>query len=169
MERLRAYYLDGGAAAGHPRISSEMFDAVLAARPASPADFDARLRALSTFLDMPEAASLTAANKRIANILRKAGAAPAQEIEVRQLKEAAEVRLFDAMRSLREAVATSTARRAYADALGKLAQLRPQVDAFFDQVLVMDENPQLRANRLSLLAQLHGLFAGVADLSRLPG
>ncbi len=52
---------------------------------------------------------------------------------------------------------------------GTLAQLRPAVDAFFDQVMVMDENPQLRANRLSLLAQLQGLFAGVADLSRLPG
>lgn len=172
MERLRAYYLEGAgaaAAAGQPLMSTEMFDAVLAARPASPADFDARLKALSTFLDMPEAASLTAANKRIANILRKAGAAPPQEVEVRQLKEAAEVRLFDAMRNLREAVAVSTARRAYGDALGRLAQLRPQVDAFFDQVLVMDENPQLRANRLSLLAQLQGLFAGVADLSRLPG
>jgi glycyl-tRNA synthetase beta chain len=172
MERLRAYYLEGAAtapAAGQPRLSTEMFDAVLAARPASPADFDARLRALSTFLDMPEAVSLTAANKRIANILRKSSAAPAAEVDVRQLKEDAEVRLFDAVRNLRETVATSTARRAYADALGRLAQLRPQVDAFFDQVLVMDENPQLRANRLSLLAQLQGLFAGVADLSRLPG
>jgi glycyl-tRNA synthetase beta chain len=73
------------------------------------------------------------------------------------------------MRNLREAVAGATARRAYADALGRLAHLRPQVDAFFDQVMVMDENPQLRANRLSLLSQLQGLFAGVADLSRLPG
>jgi len=171
MERLRAYYLEGSAsaAAGQPPVSTEMFDAVLAARPASPADFDARLRALSTFLEMPESASLTAANKRIANILRKAPAASAQEVDVRQLKEDAEVRLFDAMHNLREAVAGSTARRAYADALGRLAQLRPQVDAFFDQVLVMDENPQLRANRLNLLAQLQGLFAGVADLSRLPG
>ena len=62
-----------------------------------------------------------------------------------------------------------TAQHAYANALGRLAQLRPAVDAFFDQVMVMDENPQLRANRLSLLAQLQGLFAGVADLSRLPG
>jgi glycyl-tRNA synthetase beta chain len=172
MERLRAYYLEGAGAApvaGRARVSSEMFDAVLAARPASPADFDARLKALSTFLELPEAGSLTAANKRIANILRKAGVTPPAEVEVLQLKEAAEVRLFDAMRNLREAVAGATARRAYADALGRLAHLRPQVDAFFDQVMVMDENPQLRANRLSLLSQLQGLFAGVADLSRLPG
>jgi glycyl-tRNA synthetase beta chain len=146
-----------------------MFDAVLATRPASPLDFDARIKALSTFLELPEAASLTAANKRIANILRKAPDAPAAEVDVGKLRESAEVRLFDSMRALRDAVAEATARREYTGALGHLAQLRPAVDAFFDQVLVMDEDPGLRANRLGLLAQLQGLFAGVADLSRLPG
>src|ERR1700732_2105974 len=172
MERLRAYYLEGAGAApvpGRAAVTTEMFDAVLAARPASPLDFDARLKALRTFLELPESASLTAANKRIANILRKANMTPPAEVDVLLLRESAEVRLFDAMRALRDAVATATARREYAGALGQLAQLRPAVDAFFDQVMVMDENPQLRANRLSLLAQLQGLFAGVADLSRLPG
>jgi glycyl-tRNA synthetase beta chain len=172
MERLRAYYLErSGAApaAGHPTVSTEMFDAVLATRPASPLDFDARLKALSTFLELPEAAGLTAANKRIANILRKANLGPVAEVDVQLLREDAEVRLYDAMRSLRAAVAAATAQHEYTNALGRLAQLRPAVDAFFDQVMVMDENPQLRANRLSLLAQLQGLFAGVADLSRLPG
>jgi len=172
MERLRAYYLDNAGAPplpGQAVVTAEMFDAVLAARPASPLDFDARLKALSTFLELPESASLTAANKRIANILRKANETPPPEVDVLRLRESAEVRLFDSMRALRDAVATATARREYAGALGQLAQLRPAVDAFFDQVLVMDENPQLRANRLSLLAQLQGLFAGIADLSRLPG
>jgi glycyl-tRNA synthetase beta chain len=170
MERLRAYYLERAAAGpARPPVTTEMFDAVLASRPASPADFDARLKALSTFLELPEAASLTAANKRIANILRKANATAPAPLEVRHLKEDAEVRLYDAMHALRDAVATSTAQHDYARALGRLAQLRPAVDAFFDQVMVMDENPELRANRLSLLAQLQGLFAGVADLSRLPG
>ncbi len=171
MERLRAYYLEQTPATlpGRATVTGEMFDAVLAARPASPLDFDARLKALSTFLELPEAASLTAANKRIATILRKApGAAPAQ-VDVAQLRVVEEVRLFDAMRSLRDAVAEATARREYTGALGRLAQLRPAVDAFFDQVMVMDEDPVLRANRLALLAQLRGLFAGVADLSRLPG
>ena len=79
------------------------------------------------------------------------------------------MRLYDAMRALREAVDASTAQRQYTAALGRLAQLRPAVDAFFDEVMVMDENPQLRANRLGLLATLQSLFAGVADLSRLPG
>jgi glycyl-tRNA synthetase beta chain len=172
MERLRAYFLEGAAATaipGRAALTTEMFDAVLATRPAAPLDFAARLEALRTFLELPEAGSLTAANKRIANILRKANAVPAGEIDVRQLHESAEVRLFDSMRGLREAVGAATARREYARALGQLAQLRPAVDAFFDQVMVMDENLQLRANRLSLLAQLQGLFAGVADLSRLPG
>jgi glycyl-tRNA synthetase beta chain len=171
MERLRAYYLERPAAPteGMAAVTTEMFDAVLAARPSSPVDFDARLRALSTFLELPESGSLTAANKRIANILRKAPGTPAAQVDVHYLRESAEVRLYDSMRALRDAVADATGRREYTGALGRLAQLRPAVDAFFDQVLVMDEDPQLRANRLSLLAQLQGLFAGVADLSRLPG
>jgi len=94
---------------------------------------------------------------------------PPAEVDVMRLREDAEVRLFDSMRGLRDAVAAATAQHEYAGALGRLAQLRPAVDAFFDSVMVMDENHELRANRLSLLAQLRGLFAGVADLSRLPG
>jgi len=172
MERLRAYYLEAGArkTLGAAAMTTEMFDAVLASSPASLLDFDARLKALRAFLDLPEAASLTAANKRIANILRKsAGGEARTQVEVESLREDAEVRLFDSMRALRDAVSLATAQREYANALGRLAQLRPAVDEFFDRVLVMDEDPKLRANRLALLAQLHGLFAGVADLSRLPG
>ncbi|MFL6603279.1 MAG: glycine--tRNA ligase subunit beta [Steroidobacteraceae bacterium] len=172
MERLRAYYLErtpSGLPGSAPAFTTEMFDAVLATKPASPLDFDARLNALRAFLDLPEATSLAAANKRIANILRKAGELPRKDVEVETLKDPAEVRLFDAMRSLQEAVATAVAQREYANALGRLAQLRPPVDAFFEQVMVMDEDPRLRANRLALLAQLHGLFIGIADLSRLPG
>lgn len=172
MERLRAYYLERAGSApipGRAPVTTEMFDAVLAARPASPVDFDARLKALSTFLALPESLSLTAANKRIANILRKAAGETAREVDVSRLREPAEVRLYDAMHGLRDSVAAATRRREYTAALGQLAQLRPAVDAFFDQVMVMDEDRELRANRLGLLAQLQGLFAGVADLSRLPG
>ena len=170
MERLRAYYLEGAAKLpGRATVTTEMFDAVLATRPSSPLDFDARLKALSVFLDLPEAGSLTAANKRIANILRKSPEAPPAQVDAARLRESAEVRLFDSMRGLRDAVAEATARREYTGALGHLAQLRPAVDAFFDSVMVMDEDAALRANRLGLLAQLQSLFAGVADLSRLPG
>jgi glycyl-tRNA synthetase beta chain len=173
MERLRAYYLEGGGTRntiGAADMTTEMFDAVLGSSPLSPLDFHVRLNALRAFLQLPESNSLTAANKRIANILKKsAGGAAPSEIDVGSLKEAAEVKLFDAMRALKDAVATATAQREYANALGRLAQLRPAVDEFFDQVMVMAEDPKLRANRLALLAQLQGLFAGVADLSRLPG
>ena len=168
LERLRAYYLErpNGAVGA---ITTEMFDAVLATRPASPLDFDARIRALSTFLTVPEAASLTAANKRVANILRKAEQSAPSEVDVTALQAPAERQLFEALRDRRGDVSAATARKDYAGSLSLLAQLRPAVDAFFDQVMVMDEDPRLRANRLALLAQMRELFTGVADLSRLPG
>jgi glycyl-tRNA synthetase beta chain len=170
LERLRAYYLEGaGRAAAAAAISTEMFDAVLATQPRSPLDFDARLQALAAFLQLPEAASLTAANKRIANILRKADGAPRAAVDVAVLQAPAEVRLFDAMRALASAVSNTTAHREYTASLGHLAQLRSAVDTFFDEVMVMDPDERLRANRLALLAELRELFAGVADLSRLPG
>ncbi|MGB6488495.1 MAG: glycine--tRNA ligase subunit beta [Steroidobacteraceae bacterium] len=178
LERLRAYYLertDGAVEANTTAerpaaaITTEMFDAVLATRPASPLDFDARLAALSTFLTLPEAGSLTAANKRVANILRKAGESAPAEIDQAALQAPAERQLFEAMRERRDGVAAATTRKDYGGALALLAQLRPTVDAFFDQVMVMDEDPKLRANRLALLARMRELFAGVADLSRLPG
>ena len=169
VERLRAYYLERSAAPAAAAVTTEMFDAVLATRPASPLDFDARLRALSEFLTLPEAASLTAANKRVANILRKAAETAPPDVDAAVLTAPAERQLFEAMRERRGGVSDATARKDYAASLSMLAQLRPAVDAFFDQVMVMDENPGLRSNRLALLTQMRELFAGVADLSRLPG
>ena len=124
-------------------------------------------RASST---LPEAASLTAANKRIANILRKAPAGPAAGVDVEHLREdrgGAPATMRCARCRTRSP--QQPPQRQYTAALRRLAQLRPAVDAFFDAVMVMDEDPQLRANRLALLAQLQRLFGGVADLSRLPG
>jgi glycyl-tRNA synthetase beta chain len=170
MERLRAYYLERTATAGAAAVfTTEMFDAVLTNKPGSPLDFDARLKALRAFLDLPESTSLAAANKRIANILRKSGESSDGAVDVQALKDPAESALWGAMDQLRAPVATAVAQREYANALGRLAQLRPPVDAFFEKVMVMDEDPRLRKNRLALLAQLHGLFIGIADLSRLPG
>jgi glycyl-tRNA synthetase beta chain len=164
MERLRAYYLEAGSG-----VTTEMFDAVLARRPASPLDFDARLKALAGFLTLPDAASLASANKRIANILRKAGDALAPRVDPARLHHAAELELARALESLREDVEDQLAGRRYEAALRRLATLRPQVDAFFDGVMVMAEDPALRANRLALLAALQRLFLETADLSRLPG
>jgi len=171
MERLRAYYLERAPAPGATAtFTTEMFDAVLATKPGSPLDFDARLKALRAFLDLPEATALAAANKRITNILRKSGESSSDgSVDTEALKDPAESALWGAMEQLRSRVATEVAQREYANALGRLAQLRPPVDAFFEKVMVMDEDPRLRKNRLALLSQLHGLFIGIADLSRLPG
>lgn len=87
IERLRAYYVEGGADLA---VTPEMFDAVLATRPASPLDFDARLRALVEFLSLPDAASLAAANKRIANILRKTTELVGEQFDAARLIDPAE-------------------------------------------------------------------------------
>lgn len=166
MERLRAYYLDG---AGGVSISTEMFDAVLSNRPSSPLDFDARLKAVGQFLKLDAAQSLAAANKRIANILRKADRATTTAVRPELLQAEAERRLHDALEQLRPQIEPLLAQRDYAQALARLAELREPVDAFFDSVMVMDENVELRNNRLGLLAALRQLFLHTADLSRLPG
>ncbi len=171
FERLRAYYLEGEPRApGNARpVTPEMFEAVLSTRPRSPLELDARLAALGAFLALPEAVSLTAANKRVANILKKAGQVPTAAVDPALLRLPAEQRLFDALRPLSATVTSAIARGDYAGALTELAGLRQAVDAFFEEVMVMDEDPQLRGNRLALLREMRALFAGVADLSRLPG
>jgi glycyl-tRNA synthetase beta chain len=170
LERARAQYLERSADTG---ISTEMFDAVLAARPVSLLDFDARLRALVGFVARPEGASLAAANKRIANILRKSDASAAmsqaQAVAGELLREDAERELHGALLALHEPVVAAVNARDYARALDLLAGLKPQVDGFFDRVLVNDPDAALRNNRFALLAAVRALFLGIADLSRLPG
>ena len=164
MERLRAWYLESGGG-----ISTEMFDAVLDTRPASPLDFDQRLRALAAFLQLPEAAGLTAANKRIANILKKAGEQPSPRVDPGLLSDAEERQLAAEIESLRQDVERLVTARCYEAALTRLASLRGAVDAFFDRVLVMADDVRVRANRLALLSALQKLFLHMANLSRLPG
>jgi glycyl-tRNA synthetase beta chain len=177
VERLRSYLADSGV---NPGVTIEMFDAVRASEPVSPLDFGARLHALVAFLALPDAASLTAANKRIANILKKstsvspdgARAAPvAPQVEL--LREPAEKALHEALAAalpdVERALGKAAGKRDYAAALTRLAALRPAVDAFFDGVMVNAEDAALRNNRLALLAQLRGQFTRIADLSCLPG
>jgi len=162
MERLRAWYGER-----EPAISPEMFQAVLAREPRSPLDFDARLRAVAAFARHTSAESLSAANKRIANILRQAkgdaGAAP----DAGLLREAEEKTLFAALGEARLEVEPLLERREYTEVLDRLSLLREPVDEFFDHVLVMDEDTAVRRNRLAILAELRGLFLEVADISRL--
>ncbi len=166
IERLRAMYLEGVRVTG---VSTESFDAVLDSAPASLPDFEARLRALLSFLTRPEATSLTAANKRIANILKKSAAGASLPVDVQLLQVTAEQALHRELGAARPGVEAALAARDYAAAFTTLAALRPIIDDFFESVLVNDSDARLRNNRLALLAQLRALFTRVADLSRLPG
>ncbi len=163
-ERLRGLLLERADGS-----SSEMIDAVLASRPRSPLDADDRLQALKEFLQLPDAGVLTAINKRIANILRKSQ--PQQDASVRTslFTEDAEHRLHGVLVQLGESVGRALAARRYAQGLRELIALRGAVDDFFERTMVMDENPELRDNRLALLRDAQRLLGGVADLSRLPG
>ena len=166
IERLRAWYVEGSAGL---EVTPEMFDAVLATRPASPLDFDARLRALVQFLQLPDAASLAAANKRIANILRKTTEPVGDVVDPERLIDPAEQVLAEQVDAIARAVEPRFASREYTPGLQQLAALRKAVDDFFDSVMVMTEDAALRSNRLALLNRMRGLFMRAADLSRLPG
>jgi glycyl-tRNA synthetase beta chain len=169
VERLRAYFLDSGSAGGVAGVSTEMFDAVRASSPVSPLDFGARLTALAKFLGIPEASSLTAANKRISNILKKAELGTTGTVDVAALLEPAEKALHEALAGIVPEVERALTKRDYSAALTRLATLRPAVDGFFDGVMVNAEDPALRRNRLALLAQVRHQFSRIADLSLLPG
>ena len=163
-DRLRGLLLErtDGTSAG-------MIDAVIAGRPRSPVDVDARLQALKNFLLLPDAVVLTALNKRIVNILRKAPPGPRLMVQAVSFTEPAEIALHEAATQLRGPVKAALDERRYSHALQSLTRLRAPVDEFFEQIMVMDEDPQRRHPRLALLRDVHELLGGVADLSRLPG
>ena len=157
LGRFRAWYQDEG-------IEVDVIQAVLARRPTRPADFDARVRAVSHFRTLDSAEALAAANKRVSNILAKADAAIG-EINLTVCVEQAEKALAEAVLALRTEVQPLIAQGDYTAVLDKLANLRAPVDNFFDNVMVNAEDPALRQNRLAILNTLQGLFLQVADIS----
>ena len=157
LGRFRAWYQDEG-------IAVDVIQAVLARRPTRPADFDARVRAVSHFRILDSAEALAAANKRVSNILAKADAAIG-EINLTACVEPAEKALAEAVLALRTEVQPLIAKGDYTAVLDKLANLRAPVDSFFDNVMVNAEDPVLRQNRLAILNTLQGLFLQVADIS----
>jgi glycyl-tRNA synthetase beta chain len=163
-ERLRRYYLDG---AGGVLAQHDTFEAVLARQPVSLVDFHQRLVAVLEFVQLDAATSLVAANKRIANILRQAEIGEAGAVDTALLREPAELALYEQVTLLAREVAPLVAGRQYRAALEQLASLRAVVDRFFDEVLVMDPDDAVRANRLALLGKLRALFMDIADVSRL--
>jgi glycyl-tRNA synthetase beta chain len=149
--------------------TAEMIDAVLAGRPPSPLDVETRLQALKAFLLLPDAGVLTAINKRIVNILRKAPPGMPLAVQTAAFAEEAERALHRVLGELGGTVELAIAERRYADALCALTGLSGAVDEFFEKIMVMDENLDRRNNRLALLRNVQVLLGGVADLSRLPG
>ena len=135
-------------------------------RPQRLGDIPKRLAAVRAFAALPEAPALAAANKRIANILKKAEGADAH-VNAALLNETAEKTLYDAMQQVAPKAAAQFEACDYTASLQTLAALRAPVDAFFDGVMVNAEEADLRLNRLGLLATLHAAMNRVADLSRL--
>jgi glycyl-tRNA synthetase beta chain len=158
VDRLRNYYRD-------KEYGTELINAVLASDWATLPDLDRRLSALSHFMGQEDAVSLAAANKRIGNILRKAEGSSFGDIDSKLLLIDEERILFEEINRLDSELNPMLASGDYEAGLKQLASLRQPVDAFFNKVMVMDEDPAKRSNRLSLLARLKALFDRIADLS----
>jgi glycyl-tRNA synthetase beta chain len=160
LDRLRGYYADKGVPASH-------FNAVAEKRPPSLYDFDRRIDAIGTFAQLPEAEALAAANKRIGNILKKADIEIPHIEDEKLLREPAELALAEAVEAVYGETGHALAHGDYVDALAHLARLRPQVDAFFDQVMVNVDDEALRRNRLALLKRLADRLGSVAAIEHL--
>ncbi len=158
-ERLRGYCLDKG-------FNIDTFEAVRNVCPRTLVDFQDRINAVQKFRRLPEAGSLAAANKRIRNILKK------ENIETTAVKndlfvEQAECELFYKLEEIENIVSNNFTVREYSESLSNLAELKPVIDQFFDQVMVMDNDSAIRTNRVALVAQVDRLLSKVADISSL--
>ncbi|MDG6409510.1 glycine--tRNA ligase subunit beta [Glaesserella parasuis] len=160
LGRFRAWYQDEG-------IAVDVIQAVLARRPTRPADFDARVRAVSHFRTLDSAEALAAANKRVSNILAKVEGEISSEIDRTLLVETEEKALAEQVITLQAELAPLFEKGEYQTALDRLAGLREVVDNFFDKVMVNAEDPKLRQNRQAILNNLRNLFLQVADISLL--
>ncbi len=160
MDRLKAYYHDQG-------IRPQVFEAVLGAKPTSPLDFNARMKAVAEFEKSDAAESLAAANKRINNILKKNKEPLAVKVDTGLFEADQETALYTLLNTLQNDVQSFTEKHQYAEALDLLAQLKQPVDDFFDNVMVMADNDKVKINRLTLLSTMYQQFTKVADISKL--
>ena len=160
LDRFRAFYEDA-------QIPAEVFQAVNAKQISVPLDIDLRVKAVYEFSKLPQAQALAAANKRVSNILSKQAGEIGAALNSDLLVEEAEKNLANAIIAKASVVAPMYVAHQYTEALASLADLQQPVDSFFDNVMVMCDNPALQQNRLALLQQLRGLFLEVADISYL--
>lgn len=168
-ETLMHYLLDRFSAWYHDEnIPTGVFQAVRALGITNALDINRRVHAVHEFSQLDAAAALASANKRVANILNKNdGDNVTADVSTHLLQLDEEKKLAEQIQAKREAISPLMAKADYSGALTVLSGLRPAVDAFFDNVMVMDEDLAVRNNRLALLKQLHGLFIGIADISLL--
>jgi glycyl-tRNA synthetase beta chain len=160
LERLRAYYYE-------QNVNLDSIEAVLSCRPSSPLDIAGRIHGIEAFRQLPEAMSLASANKRIHNILKKTTEAFPAEPNSSIFTHEAEKRLSEEMAVISVTITPLLKAGDYQTALQHLASLREAVDHFFDNVMVMDENQEVRNNRLAFLQQVRNLFLQIADISKL--
>ena len=156
--RFRAAYQASG-------FSVELIQSVLDRRPTRPVDFEKRIQAVAKFHELPEAAPIAAANKRISNILAKVTSEINTDVDNSLLQEDAEKSLAEVLAVLEDKLSPLFAKGDYEAALFALASLQTPVDAFFDNVMVMAEDEAVKQNRLAMLNRLRNLFLRVADVS----
>jgi len=160
IERLRYYYREEG-------FSADVFESVLAINTSKPLDFHYRMIAVAEFRKLDEAKSLAAANKRTSNLLKKSEWIGSVKIKNELLIEEAEINLANTLKNYREIITPMIKNRSYKSALSKLAELRKVIDNFFDNVMVLCDESELKKNRLALLSNLNSLFLEIADISKL--
>ena len=160
LERFKAWYEEDA-------IPAEVFQSVNAKGLTVPMDIDKRIHAVAAFCKLPQAQALAAANKRVSNILNKLETDPPTQINDDLLQESAEKNLAQNLLSLKDRVFALVDKKEYTQALSDLARLREPIDDFFDHVMVMTEDENVKNNRLALLHQLRELFLNVADISYL--
>lgn len=160
MGRFRAFYQEQG-------IALDVIQAVLAKKPSAPLDFDKRIKAVSFFGELAEAATLAAANKRVGNILAKFDGQLYDGFKAELASEQAEKDLADVFQGIRLKVAPLMADKNYQAALSELAQLKAPIDTFFDNVMVMSDDEAVKINRLTLLNEIRNNFFAIADISLL--
>lgn len=156
--RFQAHYQEQG-------IKVEMIRAVEVKKPTSALDFDRRLQAVVSFAKLDAAVTLAAANKRVNNILSKNGQGDFTDVNESLLKDEAEKALVASLKQVEPAVQNSFDQGNYEDGLIKLADLSDVIDGFFDNVMVMDDNDDVKNNRLAILSRLQRLFMFTADIS----
>ncbi|MGB1882521.1 MAG: glycine--tRNA ligase subunit beta [Gammaproteobacteria bacterium] len=160
QERLRGYCSERG-------FAPHQIAAVITAQPKSPLQTMRRIEAVAAFEAMEEAESLAGANKRIGNILKKQSGQTFQQWEQKLLTEPAEIALAERIRALEPIAAAHFEAERYTEYLAALAELRVPIDKFFDDVMVMAEDADTRANRIALLASIQNMFKKVADIAEL--